>query len=104
MLLINIRLVLVAQSCLTLCHPFMAHQSPLSMVLRARIVEWITILSSRGSSQHPGIEPRSPALQANSLLLELYIVGAIFREDLNIRFKDPKERIQESLSEQTQVR
>ena len=48
-----------------------AHLAPLSMVLQARIVEWIAILSSTGSSQHPGIEPRSPALQANSLLFEL---------------------------------
>ena len=39
------------------------HQAPLSMgILQARILEWIAMPSSRGSSQ-----PRSPALQADSL-------------------------------------
>ena len=32
-------------------------------ILQARILEWVAILFSRGSSQ-PGIKPRSPALQA----------------------------------------
>ena len=35
-------------------------------ILQARILEWIAIPSSRGTSQ-----PRSPALQADSLLFEL---------------------------------
>ena len=35
-------------------------------ILQARILDWVAILFSRGSSQ-PGIEPRSPALQAGSL-------------------------------------
>ena len=35
-------------------------------VLQARILEWVAIPFSRGSSQ-PGIEPRFPALQADSL-------------------------------------
>ena len=35
-------------------------------ILQARILEWVAIPSSRGSSQ-PGMEPRSPALQADSL-------------------------------------
>ena len=38
-------------------------------ILWARILEWVAILFSRGSS-HLGIEPRSPALQADSLLSE----------------------------------
>ena len=43
-----------------------AHQAPLSMgILQARILEWVTKPSSRGSSQ-----PRSPTLQADSLLTE----------------------------------
>ena len=43
-----------------------AHQAPLSMgVLQARILEWIAMPSSTGSSQ-----PRSPTLQADSLLSE----------------------------------
>ena len=48
-----------------------AHQAPLSMgFLRARILEWITIPFSRGSSG-PGIKPRFPALQADSLVFQL---------------------------------
>ena len=38
-------------------------------VLQARIVEWVAISFSRGSSQL-GIKPRSPALQADSLQSE----------------------------------
>ena len=48
-----------------------AGQAPLSMgILQARILEWIAMPSSMGSS-NPGIEPRSPALQADSLPDEL---------------------------------
>ena len=44
-----------------------AHQAPLSMgILQARILEWVAMASSRGLP-YPGIEPRSPALQADSL-------------------------------------
>ena len=47
-----------------------SHQAPLSIgILQARILEWVAILYSRRSS-HPGIEPGSPALQANCLLSE----------------------------------
>ena len=47
-----------------------ACQAPLSMgILQARILAWIAIPSSRGSSQ-PGIKPRSPALQMDFLLSE----------------------------------
>ena len=46
----------------------LAHQAPLHGILQARILEWVTISSFRGSSQ-PGIEPTSPALQADSLPL-----------------------------------
>ena len=38
-------------------------------ILQARILEWIAILFSKGSSQPKG-EPGSPALQADSLLSE----------------------------------
>ena len=38
-------------------------------ILQARILEWVVISFSRGSS-HPGIEARSPALQADSLFSE----------------------------------
>ena len=46
-------LCLVAQSCLTLCNPMDCnpHQAPLSMeILQARMLEWVAISSSRGSS------------------------------------------------------
>ena len=45
-------------------------QASLSMgILQARILEWVAMPSSKGSSQ-PGNEPRSPALQEDSLLTE----------------------------------
>ena len=56
----------VAQSCPTLCYPM---DSPVYGVLQARIMEWVAFPFSRGSS-HPGIEPRSPSLQADSLPVE----------------------------------
>ena len=37
-----------------------------TMILQARILEWVAMTSSRGSS-NPGIEPRSPALHVDSL-------------------------------------
>ena len=44
-----------------------AGQAPPSLgTLQARILQWVAMPSSRGSSQ-PGIKPRSPALQADSL-------------------------------------
>ena len=42
------------------------HQAPLSMgILQAKILEWVAMHPSRGSSQ--GTEPRSPELQVDSL-------------------------------------
>ena len=38
-------------------------------IFQARILEWVVISFSRGSPD-PGSEPRSPALQADSLLSE----------------------------------
>ena len=57
-----------AQSRPTLGDPWTAaRQAPLPMeILQARILEWVTMPCSRGSP-NPGIEPRSPALQADSL-------------------------------------
>ena len=60
--------MLVAQSCLTLCVP-MDYSLPGSSVhgiLQARILEWVAI-PSLGDLPNPGTEPRSPALQADSL-------------------------------------
>ena len=41
-----------------------------SWILQARILEWVAVPFPRGSSQ-PGIEPRPPALQVDSLPAEL---------------------------------
>ena len=54
--------VKVTQSCPTLCNPM---GYTLHGILQARIPEWIAVPFSRGSSQ-----PRSPTLQADSLLAE----------------------------------
>ena len=44
-----------------------AHQAPLAVqILQARILEWVAMPSSRGSSD-PEIEARSPLLLADSL-------------------------------------
>ena len=64
--------VLVPQSCLTLCH-LMDCSPPGSSahgILQARILEWIAISSSRGSSWSRD-QTQSPALQAYALLSEL---------------------------------
>ena len=61
--------VLVAQSCPTLCDPMDC--SPLGSsvhgIFQARIMEWVAISFFRDLPD-PGIVPRSPALQADSLL------------------------------------
>jgi len=63
------RKVLVAQSCLTLCNPM--DQALLSIGL-SRQEYWSGLpFPSPGDLPDPGIEPRSPALQADSLLSEL---------------------------------
>ena len=64
--------MLVSQSCPSLCDP-VDHSPPGSSVhgiLQARILEWIAI-PSPGDLPDPGIEPGSPALQADSLPAEL---------------------------------
>ena len=55
-----------AQSSLTLCDPT---DCKVHGILQARILEWVAFPFSKGSSQ-PRIEPRSPALQADSLFAE----------------------------------
>ena len=59
--------VKVAQLCPMLCDPmhYILQGSFFHGILQARILEWVTIPFSRGSSQ-----PRSPALQANPLQSE----------------------------------
>ena len=43
--------VLVTQSCLTLCDPMSPPVSSVHGIFQARILEWVAILFSRGSSQ-----------------------------------------------------
>ena len=60
---------LVTQLCPTLCNP-MDCSLPCSSVhgiLQARILEWVAMRSPSGNLPNPGIEPRSPALQTDSL-------------------------------------
>ena len=59
--------MLVTQFCLTFVTPWgAAHQAPLSTgFLQARILEWLPFPSPEDLPD-PGIEPRSPALQADS--------------------------------------
>ena len=66
---------LVAQLCLTLCDPMDCSPPGFSVpgIFQARILESLLSLglSSPGDLPDPGIEPRSPALQADSLPPEL---------------------------------
>ena len=52
--------VLVAQSCPTLCNPMdcIVHQAPLSVgILQARLLEWVAIPFSRGIFPTQGLNP-----------------------------------------------
>ena len=71
---------LVAQSCPSLEIPWtIAHQSPLSMGF-SRWEYWSDLpFPSPGDLPDPGIKPRSPALQADSLLTELWWNSIYFR-------------------------
>ena len=78
----------VAQSCPTLCDPVDCSLPGFSVhgILQARILEWVAISFSRGSSRpgmeprdsrdspgdppDPGMKPRSPALRADALTSE----------------------------------
>ena len=80
--------VLVAHSCLTLWDSMECSLPGSSVhgISQARVVEWLAISFSRGSTQ-PGIEPRFPALQADSFFF--FFVGRFFttREVLNSKSK-----------------
>ena len=54
----------MAKSCPLLCHPM---DCTVHGILQARILEWVVVPFSR-DLPNPGIKPRSPALQADSLL------------------------------------
>ena len=75
----GIPVVVVTQSCPTPCDPTDCSPPGSSVhgVLQARILEWIAIPFSRGSSD-PEVKPRSPALQADSLMSELQGSPSLF--------------------------
>ena len=60
--------MLVTQSCPTFFDPMDCSPPGSSVhgILQARILEWV-VIPSPGDLPDPGIEPRSPALQADSL-------------------------------------
>ena len=58
--------VKVTQSCPTLCDPM---DYTVHGILQARILEWVAF-PSPGDLPNPGLELRSPALQADSLPAE----------------------------------
>ena len=71
----------IAQSCLTLCDPLDSSLPGSSThgILQARILEWVAILSP-GDLSDAGIEPGSPALQADMLPSEppgKFLIGNI---------------------------
>ena len=61
--------VKVTQSCPTLCDPMDYRDYTVHGILQAKILEWVAFSFSRASS-NPGIKPRSPTLQVNSLPAE----------------------------------
>ena len=68
----------VAQSCLTLCN---AMDYKVHGILQARILEWVAF------SFNPGIEPRCPTLQADSLPAESQGKPAYLIERLKLKKK-----------------
>ena len=64
-------LCLIAQLCLTLCDPVDCSLlgSSVHGILQTGILEWVS-MPSPGDLPNPGIKPRSPALQADSLSSE----------------------------------
>ena len=57
--------VKVTQLCLTFVTPWVDYT--FHGILQVRILEWVAFPFPRGNLPNPGIEPRSPALQADSL-------------------------------------
>ena len=71
-ILVGRRSVEVTQLCPTLCNPvdYSLPGSSVHGILQARILEWVAISFSRGIFPTQGIEPRSPAVQVDSLPTE----------------------------------
>ena len=65
----------VAQLCLTFCNPVDCSPpgSSVHRILQARILEWVAVSFSRDLLD-PGIEPRSPTLQTDTLTSEPPVV------------------------------
>ena len=59
--IVNYKDVKVTQSCLTVCDPM---DYTVHGILQAKRLEWGSLSLSPGDLPNPGIEPRSPALQA----------------------------------------
>ena len=75
---VNVK-VLVAQLCLTLCHPMDCSPPDSSVLGFSRQEYWSGLpFLSPGDLSNPGMELRSPALQADSLLSEL--PGSLYRK------------------------
>ena len=62
----------VAQSCPTLCDSMYSSLpgSSVHEIFQARILEWVFPFPSQRDLPNPGIEPRSPTLQSDSLPAE----------------------------------
>ena len=56
--------VKVIQLCPTLCNPM---DYTVHAILQARILKWVAVFFSRGIFLTQGLNPRSPALQEDSL-------------------------------------
>ena len=74
--------VKVAQSCPTL----QPHDYTVHGILQARILEWVAFPFTRGSSQ-PGIELRSPAMQADSLPAEPHHASKVMVKILHAKLQ-----------------
>ena len=59
----------VTQSCPNLCEPMDCRIHPRGN-LQAKVLEWVAPFPSPGDLPRPGIKPRSPTLQVNSLPTE----------------------------------
>ena len=75
--------VLVAQLCLTFYNPmdYSLTGSSVHGILQARILEWVAIPFSSGSS-NAGIKPGSPELHADSLSSEPCEKPITYRQDI----------------------
>ena len=73
--------VLFAQSYLTISDPTDCSPpgSSVDGILQARILEWVAIPFSGGVFLDQGTEPKSPALQADSLPLKLLLLLLLSR-------------------------